>query len=254
LLVAAIRASLARMKTALITGGAKGIGRGIAQDLATRGWNVAIGYLTSEAEAREAAEAATRAGARAIAVRADVGDPAAVGAMVARVEAELGAPDALVHCVGPYHRVDLLKETPEGWRTMFAQNLDSFFLCARAVAPKMIEKKWGRIVAFSMANAERAAANANVTAHYIAKLGVVVLARTLAKQLAPHGITVNTIAPGFIASGSAPDEELAKMVKNIPAGYVGKVDDAVAAARFLLSDEASYVTGSNLVLSGGWGL
>jgi 3-oxoacyl-[acyl-carrier protein] reductase len=137
---------------------------------------------------------------------------------------------------------------------MFSQNLDSFFLCARAVAPLMIEKKWGRIVAFSMANAERAAANPGVTAHYVAKLGVVVLARTLAKQLAPSGITVNTIAPGFIASGSAPEEELAKMVKNIPAGYVGKIDDAVSAARFLLSDDAAYLTGSNLVLSGGWGL
>jgi NAD(P)-dependent dehydrogenase (short-subunit alcohol dehydrogenase family) len=105
-----------------------------------------------------------------------------------------------------------------------------------------------------MANAERAAAQVGVTAHYIAKLGVVVLARTLARSLAPHGITVNTIAPGFIASGSAPDEELDKMVKNIPAGYVGKTSDAVGCARFLMSDEAAYVTGTNIVLSGGWGL
>ncbi len=242
------------MRTALVTGGAKGIGRGIALDLARRGWNVAVGFKTSEGEARAVVEEAASAGVRAIAVRADVSKPEEVAAMVERVSHEIAPPDALVHCVGPYHRVDIMKETPEGWRAMFAENLDSFFLCARAVAPKMMEKKWGRIVAFSMANAERAAANANVTAHYIAKLGVVVLARTLAKQLAPSGITVNTIAPGFIASGSAPDEELAKMVKNIPAGYIGKIDDAVSAARFLLSDEAAYLTGSNLVLSGGWGL
>lgn len=241
-------------KTALVTGGAKGIGRAIALDLASRGVRLAIGYNTSEAAALDVVDAATRAGVKAVAVRGDVSDAAAVDAMLIKVEDEVGAPDLLVHCVGPYHRVDVLKETPDGWRAMMAQNLDSFFYCARAVAPKMIHRRWGRILGFGMANAERAAANAGVTAHYIAKLGVIVLARTLAKQLAPHGVTVNVISPGFIASGSAPDDELAKMVKNIPAGYVGKVDDAVSCARFLLSEEAAYVTGTNVVLSGGWGL
>jgi 3-oxoacyl-[acyl-carrier protein] reductase len=96
--------------------------------------------------------------------------------------------------------------------------------------------------------------SATVTAHYISKAGVLILARTLAKILGPHGITVNTISPGFIASGSAPAEELERMVKNIPAGYVGEVSDAVAVARFLLSDEARYVNGANVHVSGGWGV
>src|SRR5687767_9020838 len=95
-------------KTALVTGGAKGIGRGIALDLAKRGWNVAVTYRTSEAAARDVVELATRAGARAVAIRADVADPAAVDAMVAQTTTDLGGPDALVHCVGPYHRVDVL--------------------------------------------------------------------------------------------------------------------------------------------------
>jgi 3-oxoacyl-[acyl-carrier protein] reductase len=137
---------------------------------------------------------------------------------------------------------------------MFANNLDSFFYCARLAAPGMIEKKWGRIIAFSMANAEKASAQVGVAAHYIAKLGVLALARNFARSLAPHGITVNTISPGFVASGSAPDEELQKMVKNIPAGYVGTLDDAASAAAYLLSDGARYVTGANLILSGGWGI
>lgn len=81
-----------------------------------------------------------------------------------------------------------------------------------------------------------------------------ILTRTLAKLLAPHGITVNAISPGFIDSGSAPPEELAGVIKRIPAGYVGSVDDTVAAARFLLSEEARYVNGANLHLSGGWGI
>ena len=241
-------------RTALVTGGAKGIGRAIALDLAARGWNVAIAYRTSEAAAGEVVAAARGVGVQAMAVRADCAVAEQCDELVREVGSKLAAPDALVHCAGPYHRVDILKETPAGWREMMTANLDSFFYCARLVAPAMIERKWGRIIAFSMANAERAAANPGVTAHYIAKLGVVVLARTLAKSLAPHGITVNTIAPGFIASGSAPDEELAKMVKMIPAGYIGKLDDAVGCARFLISDDAAYVTGTNLLLAGGWGL
>lgn len=242
------------MKTLLVTGGAKGIGRAIALDAAEQGWSVAICHRTSEREAEATVAELEQRGARAFAMRADVSQPSEVDALFERVTAELGAPDALVHAAGPYHRVELFDETPEGWREMFANNLDSFFYCARRAAPAMIEKKWGRMIAFSMANAERAAGQPFVTAHYIAKLGVVVLARTLAKKLAPHGITVNTIAPGFIASGSAPDAELEKMVKNIPAGYVGTLADAVSSARFLLSDASRYVNGTNLVLSGGWGI
>lgn len=242
------------MKTALITGGARGIGRAIGLDLATRGFNIAICYRTSEAAAHATCSEIEQRGVSALSVRADVSDPAQVEMLFDRVRQELGAPDALVHCAGPYHRVDVLKETPEGWREMLSNNLDSFFYCARRAAPAMIENKWGRILAFSMANADRACAQPGVTAHYVAKVGVLALARSLARSLAPHGITVNTISPGFVASGSAPAEELEKMVKTIPAGFLGTLDDTVSAARFLLSDEARYVTGANLILSGGWGL
>jgi len=244
----------ARSKIALITGGARGIGRAIALDLAKRGWSIALCYRTSGDDAAATAAEIEGTGARGLAVQADVSDPEQVSELLARVTAELGVPDALVHAAGPYHRVDVLKETPEGWRDMLANNLDSLFYCARVVAPSMIANKWGRILAFGMANADRAAAQPGVAAHYIAKVGVLALVRSLARSLAPHGITVNAISPGFIASGSAPDEELAKMVKNIPAGYVGTLDDATACARYLLSDEARYVNGANIVLSGGWGL
>jgi 3-oxoacyl-[acyl-carrier protein] reductase len=118
----------------------------------------------------------------------------------------------------------------------------------------MKQRGWGRIISFGMANADRLQANPQVTAHYIAKIGVIVLTRTLARVLAPWGITVNTISPGFIDSGSAPTEELEQMLKNIPAKRLGTLDDAVAVARFLLSDDAAYVNGANVVLSGAWGL
>jgi 3-oxoacyl-[acyl-carrier protein] reductase len=242
------------MRIALVTGGARGIGRAIALRLAEHGFAIALCFRKSDAEAAATVAEIEQRGARALAVRADVSNAEQVAMLFETVTAKLGAPDALVHCAGPYHRTEVLKETPEGWRDMLSNNLDSLFYCARLAAPNMIEKKWGRIVAFSMANADRAAAQPGVAAHYVAKVGVLVLVRSLARALAPHGVTVNAISPGFVDSGSAPPEELTKMVKNIPAGYVGSVSDAVGAAEYLLSDGARYVNGSNIILSGGWGI
>ncbi len=189
-------------RVALISGGARGIGRAVALDLAARGWSV----------------------------------------------------DALINGAGPYHRVSLLEETNEGWHSMFDNNLHPVFYLSKAVIPIMKERKWGRIICFSMANAEQLIAQPQLTAHYITKVGLLVLARSLARLVAPHGITVNAISPGFIDSGSAPKEELEAAAKRIPAGYVGSVEDAVAAVRFLLSDEARYVNGANIQLSGAWGI
>jgi 3-oxoacyl-[acyl-carrier protein] reductase len=118
----------------------------------------------------------------------------------------------------------------------------------------MQARGWGRILAFAMATADQLTAQPNLTAHYIAKAGILVLVRSLARVVAPHGITVNAISPGFIDSGGTPKAELEAMRPKIPAGYIGSVDDAVVAARFLLSEEARYVTGTNVHVSGGWGL
>ena len=239
---------------ALITGGAKGIGRAIGLALAEQGWSVACCYRTSAAAAEETVDALRAAGGRGLALRCDVSDPAACEELVERVTSDLGRIDALINGAGPYHRRPLLKETVEGWNEMFDNNLHPVFYLSRLVAPQMIERGWGRILNFSMANADRMVAQPHVTAHYIAKSGVLILTRSLAKLLGKHGITVNAISPGFLDSGSAPAEELEKMVKNIPAGYVGELSDAVSTALFLLSKEARYVNGANLQLSGGWGI
>lgn len=241
-------------RIALITGGAKGIGRAIGLDLAAVGWDVALCYRISEREAAETASLIQKAGRRTLAERCDVSDPAAAEAFVRKVEKEFGAVDALINCAGPYHRVNILEETPAGWNEMFAHNLHSVFYMSKALAPAMKARKSGRIINFSMATADQMVAQTEVTAHYIAKTGVLILTRTLAKALAPHGITVNAISPGFVNSGSAPEAELAAMAKKIPAGYIGELKDAVAAVRFLLSNEARYVTGTNIHLSGGWGI
>lgn len=241
-------------KVALITGGAKGIGRGIGLDLAAQGWSVAFCYRTSVAEAKTTAAAIEKLGRPALPLWCDVSDPAKAADVVKQVELAWGRIDALIHCAGPYHRVNLLEETPEGWQEMFDHNLHPIFYLSRAAAEGMKARKSGRIITFSMANADQMVAQPDVTAHYIAKAGVLILTRTLAKLLAPHGITVNAISPGFISSGSAPPEELAGMAKRVPAGYIGEVKDTVAAVRFLLSDEARYVNGTNIHISGAWGV
>ena len=241
-------------KVALITGGARGIGRATAQALAGEGWSVAICYRKSEKEATETVEAIQRKGVQGMAVQADVSDPQAAEGLVRKVEKEWGRIDALINCAGPYQRVNLLEESIEGWHSMLNNNLHPVFYMSRAVAPGMKARKWGRIVNFSMANADQMVAQPELTAHYIAKVGVLILTRSLARLLAPHGITVNALSPGFINSGSAPQEELAAMVKRIPAGYVGDLRDAVQVVRFLLSDDSRYVNGANIHVSGAWGI
>jgi 3-oxoacyl-[acyl-carrier protein] reductase len=241
-------------RVAVITGGARGIGRAVALDLAAQKWRVAICYRTSEQEAADTARDITARGGESLSVRCDVSNPTAAKNLIEQVEQTWGRIDSLINCAGPYHRLNLMDETPEGWNEMFDHNLHPIFYLAHAVAPGMKARKHGRIVNFSMANADQMIAQPEVTAHYIAKAGVLILTKTLAKMLAPHGITVNAVSPGFIDSGSAPPGELAGMAKKIPAGYVGEVKDTVAAVRFLLSDEARYVTGTNIHVSGGWGI
>ena len=241
-------------RVALITGGAKGIGRGIALDLAAQQWKIAFCYRTSEEEAKTTAVAITGRGGQALPIQCDVSDPGAAKQMVSQVEKEWGHIDALINGAGPYHRINLFEESVEGWNEMFDGNLHPIFYLAQAVAPGMRARKAGRIINFSMANADQMISQPDVTAHYIAKAGVLILTRTLAKLLAPHGITVNAVSPGFIDSGSAPPAELAAMTKRIPAGYIGTVEDTVGAVRYLLSDEARYVNGANMQISGGWGI
>ena len=241
-------------RVALITGGARGIGRAIALSLADEGWKIAVCYRTSQTDGEKTLAEIRKRGSHGLAIRCDVSKPKPAEGLAKQVEREWGRIDAVINCAGPYHRINLLEETVEGWHAMFDNNLHPVFYLSRAVAPGMKARKWGRIISFSMASADRQVAQPQLTAHYIAKVGVLVLTRSLARLLAPHGITVNAISPGFINSGSAPEAELEAMAKKIPAGYIGSTQDVVSIVRFLLSDEACYINGANVHLSGGWGI
>jgi 3-oxoacyl-[acyl-carrier protein] reductase len=241
-------------RVALITGGARGIARSVALDLASSGWSVAICYRTSAKEADDVIAAVKRAGRNGLAFQADVSQAATAVHLVRQVHQQWGRIDALINGAGPYHRISLLQETTEGWHSMFDNNLHPVFYLTQAVLPIMKEQKWGRIVSFSMANAEQLIAQPQLTAHYLSKVALLALSRSFAKLIAQDGITMNCVSPGFIDSGSAPEGELERMVKYIPAGYVGSVDDAVSAVRFLLSDDARYVNGASIQVSGAWGV
>ncbi|HYK91398.1 MAG TPA: SDR family oxidoreductase [Acidobacteriota bacterium] len=241
-------------KVALVTGGVRGIGRAVSVALARCGWSVAANYRTSESDAA-ALESELRAmGVKAECVRADISDPSLAAELVRHVEAEFGRIDALINCAGTYRRIHLLEETIEGWHAMFENNLHPIFYLSHAAAAGMMARKWGRIVTFSMANADQHVGQPFITAHYIAKAGVLILTRTLAKVLAPHGITANSISPGFIETGGAPLEDLSNTIRNIPAGYVGHPRDAASVVCFLLSEEARYINGTNIHVSGAWGI
>jgi 3-oxoacyl-[acyl-carrier protein] reductase len=241
-------------RVALVTGGVRGIGQAVSLALARDGWSIAACYRKSETEAETLQSQLQSFGNRSWIKRADVSDPSVAQDLVRRVEKEYGRIDALINCIGAYHRVPLMQESIEGWHAMFDNNLHPVFYLSRAVAPGMIQRGWGRIINFGMVNADQQVGQPFITAHYIAKIGIIVLTRSLAKVLAPHGITVNSISPGFIETGSIPPEDLSQSVKNIPAGYLGSPDDAAAGVLYLLSDEARYVNGANIQISGGWGV
>jgi 3-oxoacyl-[acyl-carrier protein] reductase len=241
-------------RVALITGGVRGIGRTLAVALARAGWAIAACYRKSEEDASTLRSELQDCGARFLILRADVSDSAVARNLILRVEDEFGRIDALINCIGVYHRVPLMEESVEGWHSMFDNNLHPVFYLSQAAAGGMIQRGWGRIINFSMVNADQQVGQPFITAHYIAKIGVLVLTRSLARILAPHGITANSISPGFIETGGVTREELAESFKSIPAGRLGSTDDVAAVVCFLLSDKARYVNGANIQISGGWGV
>lgn len=239
-------------RTALVTGGAKGIGRACCVRLAQAGADVAINYLSSEQQARETAELVGQVGVRSRMVRADVRSPEEVSAMVREVTDALGPVDLLVNNAGVFHFVSHEQTTPEVWRQTLDVNLTGAYLVTWAVKPGMIERAFGRIV--NIASIAGLRARPMSIAYAASKAGLIGLTKSAAEALAPHNIRVNAIAPGLIdteiLSGVSQDR-IDAIVDSTPLGRIGQGDDVADAAMFLLTDQSSFITGQTLVVCGG---
>jgi 3-oxoacyl-[acyl-carrier protein] reductase len=244
-------------RVAVVTGAARGIGKSVARRLAVDGLAVAVLDL-EEATAKGAADEIAAAGGRAIAVGADVSDGEQVEAAVARVTAELGAPTVLVNNAGITRDNLLFKMSDTDWDAVMQVHLRGAFLMSRAVQRHMVEASWGRIVNLSSTSALGNRGQAN---YATAKAGLQGLTKTLAIELGRFGVTVNSIAPGFIETemtrataqrlGQDWDSYVAARAAQIPVARAGLPEDIAHAASFFVSEGAGFVSGQVLYVAGG---
>ena len=240
-------------KNAVVTGGASGIGRAIVLRLARDGCNVAI-WDRDVSAARRVAEEATGLGRRAIAIEVDVASMRDAESATERVRRELGKVAILVNNAGYGEIVPLAKMTEAQWDKMIAVHLKGTFNCTRAVVQDMIDAHWGRIVSTSSVAGLKGAQG---FVHYsAAKAGIAGFTKALGLELGSTGITVNAIAPGLIDTpilkgSSLRDETIAAMVRHMPVGRIGVPDDIAACCAYLVSEEASFMTGQILSPNGG---
>jgi len=239
-------------KVALITGGARGIGRGVALKLAQAGADLVINYLEREDAAHEVADWIKGMGRRVLLAKADVCDPAQVTDMFRNINAEFGHLDILVNNVGPFLVRKVLKMSFEEWNLMIAANLTSAFLVAREAADLFGRAEAGGSMVFIGApNAERVGSQSESCAYSIAKTGVVILALTLARDLGGKGIRVNVVNPGYIENDSMTPRMREWMPHEVPLGHVGTPANIGDAVLYLVSDSASYVSGAVFNIHGG---
>jgi 3-oxoacyl-[acyl-carrier protein] reductase len=239
-------------QVALVTGASRGIGRAIALALGASGATVLVNYLANEAAAEETVQLVRSAGGCADAARFDVGDAAAVRTAVGNIVDQRGRIDILVNNAGLAVDALLLRLKEEDWERALRSNLTGVFLCTKATVRAMIRARYGRIVNVTSVVAEMG--NAGQSAYAAAKAGVIGFTKSVAREVASRGISVNAVAPGFVETDmtAALDEGQRTFYTNvIPAGRIASPDEIAAAVGFLASPAAGYITGHVLHVNGG---
>jgi 3-oxoacyl-[acyl-carrier protein] reductase len=243
--------TLLKDKVAIVTGASRGIGRAIAIELATQGAIVVVNYASSSAAAEAVVTEITTAGGQAIALQADVSKVEQVDALVNAVMEKFKRVDILVNNAGITRDTLLLRLKPEDWQAVIDLNLTGVFLCTRAVSKIMLKQRSGRIINItSVAGQMGNPGQANYSA---AKAGVIGFTKTVAKELASRGITVNAVAPGFIATDMTSDlNNTEDILKFIPLSRFGQPEEVAGMVRFLAADPAAaYITGQVFNVDGG---
>ncbi|MFC7784403.1 3-oxoacyl-[acyl-carrier-protein] reductase [Rossellomorea sp. GCM10028870] len=239
-------------KVALVTGASRGIGREIALELAREGCNVAVNYSGSEAKANEVVDEIKGLGREAIAVQCNVSDSDAVQAMVKETISQFGSVDILVNNAGITKDNLLMRMKEAEWDDVININLKGVFLCTKAVTRQMMKQRSGRII--NISSIVGVSGNPGQANYVAAKSGVIGLTKTTAKELAPRGITVNAIAPGFISTDMTdqlPEDVRNEMLRQIPLSRFGDPKDIAKVVTFVASDSAAYMTGQTLHIDGG---
>ena len=236
-------------RIALVTGASRGIGRAIAAALARDDCHVVINFRQNQAEAQETLSLVHQAGGHGELCAFDVADTVAAEAAVQGLIAKHQRIDILVNNAGIRQDALLVFMQPEQWSNVIATNLNSFYNLTKPVVKQMALQRWGRVVSVaSTAGQTGVEGQANYAA---AKVGVIGASKALAREVAKRGVTVNVLAPGFIETDMTSDVPREQMIAKIPAGRFGKPEEVAAAAAFLCSDAAAYITGAVLNINGG---
>ena len=239
-------------KVALVTGGSRGIGRAIALLLAKRGADVAINFAGNEAAAQATVDEIKALGRKAIMIKADVAVNTACVAMVDQVVQEFGKIDILVNNAGITRDGLLMRMKEEDWDAVLNTNLKSVYNCSKAAVKYMMKARAGRIV--SISSVVGLMGNAGQANYAAAKAGIIGFTMALAKEVASRGITVNSVAPGFVNTDMTkvlPEKVVENLKAAIPLAKLGEPEDIAKAVAFLVSDDAAYITGQTLHVDGG---